>query len=1182
MARPRKSMDGNTAASHVSYAYSDNAIIYPITPSSPMPELIDKWSANGRENVFGNQVTVTEMQSEAGASASVHGALQGGALTTTYTASQGLLLMIPNLYKMVGERLPGVVHVAARSISTSTINMYGDHQDVMACRQIGLGMLAEGSVQEIMDLAPVAHLSAIEARIPFMNFFDGFRTSHEIQKIEVWDYKDLADMLDMDAVDDFKNRSLNPERPVERGVFEKSGYFQRQEAQNIAYDKLPEIVEKYMNMVNEKIGTDYAPFTYYGDPEAEIVTVLMGSGTDTMEETVRVLNKTGKKYGVIKIHLYRPFSAKHFLSKLPKTVKTIVALDRTKERGSVAEPIYLDVQQVVAEAGLDIKVIGGRYGLGQKDTTPAMFKGVYDNAEKAEPKNHFTVGIHDDVTHTSLEWDPSFVARDESTMRCKFWGVGGDGTVGANKSAIKIIGDNTDKYVQGYFDYDAKKSNGLTESHLRFSDNPIHSAYLLDEADFISCSPQAYVETYDLVKQLKDGGTFLLNTIWSDEELEEKLPGQLKRDIAKKNIEFYTINASKVAEEVGLGQRVNMVIQTAFFALSKVLPIDDSIKYLKKSIVDSYGHKGEDIVNMNYKAVDKALEELHKVEVPEAWKDAEDTVKDYGEEPEFITKMVRPIINLKEDDLPVSTYLPYDDGTYMSGTSRFEKRGISLHVPEWHPENCIQCNSCSYVCPHGTIRPFLLTEEEKANAPEGFETIPANGKNFKGYEYRIQVATYDCLGCGNCADICPAKEKALTMEDAGPQREAQKENWTYADEVVGYKGNLAEPNNPKNSQFRQPYLEFNGACAGCGESPYAKLITQLYGDHMIIANATGCSSIWGSSVPSMPYCKDPEGRGPAWANSLFEDAAEYGYGMALAQKSNHSLLTKYMNKFIELDIYSPLNDLFKEWLDLGKDYDKSREVADKIIEEAGKGVDNKEGQDLLDRILSLKDYLAQKSVWIYGGDGWSYDIGFGGLDHVLASGEDINVMVFDTEVYSNTGGQSSKATPLAAVAKFAASGKKVRKKDLGLMMTSYGYVYVAQVAMGANNMQTLKAIREAEAYNGPSLIIGYAPCINHGLKCGMGKTQEREKLAVEAGYWHMWRFNPELAEEGKNPFVMDSKEPTGDFQEFLQGEVRYASLKREFPEFADELYAAAEKAAKERYAAYLDKLNQGAETASEA
>lgn len=1167
-------MDGNTAAAHVSYAYSDNAIIYPITPSSPMPELIDKWSANGRENVFGNQVTVTEMQSEAGASGAVHGALQGGALTTTYTASQGLLLMIPNLFKMVGERLPGVVHVAARSLSTSTINMYGDHQDVMACRMIGLGMLAEGSVQEIMDLAPVAHLSALEARVPFMNFFDGFRTSHEIQKIGVWDYDDLADMLDEDLVREFKSRSLNPERPVERGTFEKAGYFQRQEAQNIIYEQLPEIVEKYMQKVNEKLGTHYGLFDYSGDPEAEIVAVLMGSGTDTMEETVRQLNQSGAKYGVLKVHLYRPFSARHFLEKLPKSVKTLIVLDRTKERGAGGEPLYLDVQQVVAEAGVNVRVLGGRYGLGQKDTTPAMFKACFDNAKAETPKNHFTIGVHDDVTHASLEWDPHFVVRDETMMRCKFWGVGGDGTVGANKSAIKIIGDNTDKYVQGYFDYDAKKSNGLTESHLRFSDHPIQSAYLLDEADFVSCSPQAYVKTYDLVKSLKEGGTFLLNTIWDDEELDANLPAQLKREIYDKKINFYTINASKVAHDVGLGQRVNMVIQTAFFELSKVLPIEESITYLKKSIVDSYGHKGQDVVRMNFEAVDRSREALHKVDVPEAWGSAGDDVMTQNDEPAFIREMVRPIINLHEDDLPVSAYLPYDDGTYMSGTSRYEKRAISLVVPEWHPEHCIQCNSCSYVCPHATIRPFLLTEEEKANAPEHFDTLPAKGKNLEGYQYRIQVDTFDCLGCGNCADVCPAPQKALTMEVADPQREVQGVNWTYADEVVGYKSDLVEPTNPKNSQFLQPYLEFNGACAGCGESPYARLITQLYGDHMLIANATGCSSIWGSSVPSMPYCKDPQGRGPAWANSLFEDAAEYGYGMALAQKSNHALLVKKMQAFLDAKLNSPLNELFTQWMALKKDYKASRALADAIVEEAARGVADPDAQKLLDAILDLKDYLAQKSVWIYGGDGWSYDIGFGGLDHVLASGEDINVMVFDTEVYSNTGGQSSKATPLAAVAKFAASGKRVRKKDLGLMMTSYGYVYVAQVAMGANNMQTLKAIREAEAYDGPSLIIAYAPCINHGLTCGMGKTQEREKLAVEAGYWHLWRYDPHLAEQGKNPFQLDSKAPTGDFQEFLQGEVRYASLKREFPETANELYAAAEQAAKERYQVYLDLVAQ--------
>lgn len=1173
MERIRKSIDGNTAAAHVSYAFSDNAIIYPITPSSPMPEHIDQWAANGRKNLYGNTVSVTEMQSEAGVAGAVHGALQGGSLTTSYTASQGLLLMIPDLYKMVGERLPGVFHVAARSLSTNSMNMWGDHQDVMACRQIGLGMMCESSVQEIMDLGPVAHMSAIDSSIPFMSFFDGFRTSHEIQKVEVWDYKDLEDLIDRDKIAAFKNRSLNPERPVIRGTFEKNGYFQRQEAQNQFYMDLPDIVEKNMGKINDKLGTDYHVFNYYGDPEAEIVTVLMGSGVETMLETVRELNKQGKKYGLLQVHLYRPFSAKHFLKALPKSVKTLVALDRTKERGSVGEPLYLDVQSVVAEAGLDIKVIGGRFGVGQKDTTPAMFKGVYENAEKDEPKNHFTVGIHDDVTHTSLAWDKDFVVRDPAMIRCKFWGVGGDGTVGANKSAIKIIGDNTDKYVQGYFDYDAKKSNGLTESHLRFSDNPIHSTYLLDEADFVSCSTQAYVNNYNLLADLKEGGTFLLNTIWTDEDLDEYLPGQMKRQLWEKKINFYTINASEVAREVGLGNRVNMVMQTAFFALSKVLPIDDAIHYLKQSIVDNYGHKGQDIVDMNNQAVDLAQERIHEVEIPESWKDAEDTIFDYGDEPEFITNLVRPVLELKDDDLPVSAYLPYNDGTYMPGTSKYEKRGISLYVPEWDKDNCIQCNTCSYVCPHATIRPFLLTEEEKANAPEGFETIPAIGKNFKGYEYRIQVSTLDCLGCGNCVNACPAPEKALKMVPAGPQHEAQAENWTYADEVVGYKGELAEPTNVKNSQFYMPYLEFNGACAGCGEAPYARLITQLYGSHMNVSNATGCTDIWGSSVPSMPYCTDPEGRGPAWANSLFEDAAEYGYGMALGQKTNRELLTIYMQDFIELGLDSPLNDLFKEWLVLGKDYDKSRKLTDAIIAEGEKGVDDEEGQEVLDKIMALKDYLARKSVWIFGGDGWAFDIGFGGLDHVLASGEDVNVFCFDSEVYSNTGGQSSKATPLAAIAKFAASGKKVRKKDLGLMMTSYGYVYVAQVAMGANYRQTLTAIREAEAYNGPSLIIGYSPCINHGLKQGMGQVQKHEKEAVECGYWHLWRYNPDLKKEGKNPFILDSKEPTGDFQAFLQTEVRYASLDKEFPDTADDLYQKAEQAAKERYQAYVDMAN---------
>ena len=1173
--RRKVTMDGNTAAAHVSYAFSEVSAIYPITPSSPMPEFIDKWAANGRLNLYGNPVSVTEMQHEAGAAGAVHGSLAAGALTSTYTASQGLLLMIPDMYKIAGERLPAVFHVAARSLSTCSINMYGDHQDVMAARATGFAMLASGSVQEIMDLSPVAHLSAIKARVPFVNFFDGFRTSHEIQKIDVWDYDQFEDMVDWKAIDDFKNDSLNPHRPTMRGVFEKSGYFQRTEAQNKAYNGLPEIVLDYMNKINEKIGTNYSLFNYEGAEDATDIIIAMGSGTDTIQQTVEELNKDGRKVGLVKVHLYRPFSTKHLLEAIPKTVERIAVLDRTKEKGSAGEPLYLDVLESFSDSDRNPKIIAGRYGLGQKDTRPAHIKSVFDNLAKDEPKNHFTVGIIDDVTNTSLEVDNSFVISDGQTTRCIFWGNGGDGTVGANKNAIKIIGDNTDMFAQGYFDYDAKKSNGLTMSHLRFSPNPIHAAYFIDEADFVSCSPQAYVRQYDLVKNLKEGGIFLLNTIWSEEELEEHIPNYLLKEIADKNIKFYTVNASKIAQEVGLGHRTNMVIQTAFFILSEVLPIEDAIKYLKDSIEKSYGMKGQDIVDMNNKAVDRASEELQEIKVKEEWKNlGEDREGTNENEPDFIKNMVRPIINLEEDDLPVSTYLPYDDGQYMAGTSRYEKRGIALFVPEWNIDNCIQCNQCSYICPHATIRPFLLDEEQKAKAPEGFETKKAIGKGLEGYEFRIQVSPYDCMGCGNCVDVCPAPKKALAMKPIDEQIEKQAENWEYAHGEVGYRNDEIAPTNVKNSQFSQPLLEFSGACAGCGETPYAKLITQLYGDHQIISNATGCSSIWGSSVPSMPYCTNNNGEGPAWASSLFEDAAEYGYGMLLATKSNKFLLETLMKKFLELKVSTPLNDAFNEWLENNDDFEESKKAAIKIESLIANETDNDEANKIIERIKSLKDYLVKKSVWIYGGDGWAYDIGFSGVDHVLASGDDINIIVFDTEVYSNTGGQSSKATPLAAVAKFAASGKKVRKKDLGLMMTTYGYVYVAQVAMGANQAQTLKAIKEAESYHGPSLIIAYAPCINHGLKAGMGKTQRREKEAVASGYWHLWRFNPLLKEEGKNPFSLDSKDPTESFQEFLQGEVRYASLKKAFPEDADRLYAEAEEAAKERLESYKKMENK--------
>ena len=1165
--RAMKTMDGNTAAAHVSYAFTDVATIYPITPSSPMPESVDVWAANGRKNLFGQEVKVKEMQSEAGAAGAMHGSLAAGALTSTYTASQGLLLMIPNMYKIAGERLPGVFHVSARTLATHALSIYGDHSDVMAARQTGCAMLVSNSVQEVMDLSPVAHLAAIEGRLPFINFFDGFRTSHEIQKIEVWDYKDLATMLDFEAVEEFKNNSLNPERPKHMGTAEKNIFFQRTEASNHAYTDIVGIVENYMNQINEKIGTNYGLFTYYGADDAENIIIAMGSVCQAARETIDVLLKEGRKVGMVEVHLYRPFSTEHLLKAIPASVKRIAVLDRTKEKGAIGSPLYLDVKAAYYDQEERPLIIGGIYGLSSKDTIPADVKAVFDNLDQDEPKHDFTLSITDDVTNKSLPRD-DFKVRHEGTSRCKFWGFGSDGTVGANKQAIKIIGDNTDMYAQGYFDYDSKKSGGLTVSHLRFGVEPILSTYLLDEADFISCSKQAYVYQYDLLDGLKDGGTFLLNTVWSEEELNNHLPAKLKRALAEKNVNFYILDASHIAQNIGLGGRTNMIMQSAFFNLTKVIPVEDAVKYLKDSIVKSYGHKGEDIVNMNYKAVDEGLNAPIKVEVPAEWKDAVDEVKEEKELPEFIKNIVKPMLEQKEDDIPVSAFMGIENGEFESGTTAYEKRGIALNVPEWQIDNCIQCNQCSYVCPHAVIRPFLVTEDEKANAPEGFTTKKAIGKGMEGYEFRIQVSPLDCTGCGNCADVCPAPKKALLMKPFEEQVENQKDLWTYAHEEVGYKEDVMDDMTLKGSQFKQPLFEFSGACAGCGETPYAKLITQLYGDRMYIANATGCSSIWGASAPAMSYTKNlATGKGPAWGNSLFEDAAEYGYGMKLAAEANTHLLEDNMNKFLELGLESDYNAAFTAWLE-GKDDVKASKEATAAILNVKEEVEGEEAKKYLNNILKLKDYMIKKSVWIFGGDGWSYDIGFGGVDHVLASGENINIFIFDTEVYSNTGGQSSKATPLSAVAQFAASGKKVRKKDLGLMMTSYGYIYVAQVAMGANQNQTLKAIKEAESYDGPSIIIAYAPCINHGIRIGMGKSQYREKQAVEAGYWHLWRFDPRLADEGKNPFQLDSREPSGSFQEFIQGEVRYSSLKRSFPETADELYQEAEKAAKERYETY--------------
>lgn len=1168
MVQKFKTMDGNEAAAYVSYAFTEVATIYPITPSSPMPEHVDTWAANGMKNIFQKPVHVVEMQSEAGAAGAVHGSLAAGALTSTYTASQGLLLMIPDMYKIAGENLPGVFHVAARAVASHALSIYGDHSDINSARMTGFAFLCSSSVQEVMDLGAVAHLSAIEGSLPFVHFFDGFRTSHEINKVAVWDFNDLEEMVDHEAIQAFRDRSMNPNRPKTMGTSQSPDiFFQNLEASNHYYEDIIPIVEKYMAKVSEKTGRPYHLFDYYGDPDAENVVVLMGSACEAMEEVIDAEAEKGNKLGMIKVRLYRPFSRKHFLEALPKNVKKIAVLDRTKEKGSLGEPLYMDVRAALYDSDIHPIVVGGRYGMGSKDTIPTHLLAVFRNLEKDEPKNHFTISIEDDVTNLSLDQSEVLHIREEGTTRCKFWGFGSDGTVGANKQAIKIIGDNTDQNAQGYFFYDSKKSGGLTVSHLRFGKSKIRSTYLLDEADFVSCSKQAYVHQYDLLRGLRKGGTFLLNCTWEESELEEHLPGQMKRYLAENDIQFYILNASKIAQEIGLGNRTNMIIQSAFFKLSGVLPLEEAVAHLKDSIVKAYGHKGDDVVNMNNKAVDSGINALVEVNIPAAWADAKDDTVDLSGTPDFFKNVVRPMLRNEGDDLPVSAFTGHEDGHWDNGTSQFEKRGIALFVPEWQVDNCIQCNQCSYVCPHAVIRPFLLNEEDQKNAPEGFVSKKAVGKGMEGLNFRIQVSQLDCTGCGNCADVCPAKNKALIMKPFEEQYEAQKGYWEYAHEKVGYKEDVMPDTTIKGSQFKQPLLEFSGACAGCGETPYARLLTQLFGDRMLIANATGCSSIWGASAPSTPYTTDANGCGPTWGNSLFEDAAEYGYGMLLATESNRDLIETKMNQFLALGLDTSYNELFQTWMDSKDDYKASKAATADILTADAK-VDSADGQKLLEEILKLKDYMTKKSQWIFGGDGWAFDIGYGGLDHVLASGKDINILVMNTEVYSNTGGQSSKATPLAAVAQFAASGKRVKSKDLGLMQSTYGYVYVAQVAMGANQNQTIKAFREAEAYHGPSLIIAYAPCINHGIRIGMGKSQAREKQAVEAGYWHLWRYNPLLAQEGKNPFQLDSKEPTADFQEFLMGEVRYSSLKRNFPEEAGELYAAAEQAAKDRYENY--------------
>lgn len=1170
MAKEKKfiTCDGNYAAAHISYMFSEVACIYPITPSSTMAEYVDEWAANGKTNMFGRPVRLAEMQSEGGAAGAVHGALQSGSLTSTYTASQGLLLMIPNMYKIAGELLPTVFHISARALASHALSIFGDHSDVYAARQTGFAMLAAGSVQEEMDLAGVSHLSTLKSRVPFMSFFDGFRTSHEIQKVEVITKDDMLPLVDMKLIQEFRDRALNPEHPVTRGTAQNPDiFFQAKEAANRYYDAVPDIVEGYMQEIKKITGREYHPFDYYGAPDAENIIIAMGSVTETTREVIDYLSAQGKKVGLIAVHLYRPFSAKYFFNALPKSVKRIAVLDRSKEPGANGEPLYLDVCELFKGNANAPLIVGGRFGLGSKDTTPAQILSVYENLEMNEPKNQFTIGIVDDVTFKSLPMKGEVNVAPAGTYEAKFYGLGSDGTVGANKNSIKIIGEATDKYCQAYFAYDSKKSGGFTSSHLRFGDVPIRSTYLVTNPDFVACHVPAYIHLYDVLKGLKKGGSFLLNSIWDEEETKKRLPDHMKKYLAENEINFYIINGTKLGEDIGLGTRTNTIMQSAFFKITNVIPFETAVYEMKKAIVKSYGKAGEKVVNMNYAAVDAGAENFRKVEVPAEWKKIVPTSEtETSDRPEYISKIVDVINAQKGDDLPVSTFVGAEDGTFMAGTAAFEKRGIAVNVPEWQSENCIQCNQCAYVCPHAAIRPFLINEEELAQLPEGIKTLSAvPNKQFPNLNFRIQVSVLDCTGCGNCADVCPSKEKALVMKPLGSQ-ETEIERWNHFDKNVSYKDKVVEKSKTvKNSQFAQPLFEFSGACAGCGETPYIKLISQLYGERMMVSNATGCSSIYGGSAPSTPYCKHKEsGKGVAWANSLFEDNAEYGFGMAEGVAAQRDRIEMIMKEAVANGASDAEKEAFTAWIDNKMTAEKTEEISAKVVEVLT-GSDAAYAKD----ILGLKQYLAKKSIWIFGGDGWAYDIGYGGLDHVLASGQDVNVLVMDTEVYSNTGGQASKSTPVGAVAKFAASGKKIRKKDLGAMAMSYGYVYVAQVAMGANNAQYLKAIREAEAYPGPSLIIAYSPCINHGLRASMGKSQNEEKLAVESGYWSLYRYNPAIEAEGKNPFVLDSNAPDwSKFQGFLNGEVRYTSLKKAFPEAADELFKAAEENAKWRYHSY--------------
>ena len=1175
MARKMKTMDGNNAAAHVAYAFTDVAAIYPITPSSVMADVTDQFAAKGVKNLFGREVQVTEMQSEGGAAGAVHGSLAAGALTTTFTASQGLLLMIPNMYKMAGELMPAVIHVSARALTSHALSIFGDHSDIYACRQTGFAMLCSNNPQEVMDLSAVSHLSAIKGRVPFMNFFDGFRTSHEIQKVAVWDYEDLGDMLDWDAVEAYRRRSLNPEHPVIRGTAQNDDiFFQAREACNSYYDAVPEIVVDYMNQVNAKIGTDYKPFNYYGAPDADRVIVAMGSVCDTAEEVVDYLNARGEKVGLIKVRLYRPFVGSYLTSQLPKTVKKISVLDRTKEPGSIGEPLYLDVLAALQDSEfIGTPVYTGRYGLGSKDTTPADILSVYRNMASETPKRRFTIGIIDDVTNLSLDNTENPDTTPSGTTSCKFWGLGADGTVGANKNSIKIIGDHTDMYAQGYFAYDSKKSGGLTVSHLRFGHTPIKSSYYISKADFVACHNPSYVHKYEMVEDLKDGGSFLLNCPWPIEELETRLPGKMKRLLAQKHIHFYVIDGIAIGKEIGLGGRINTILQSAFFKIADIIPAEDAKKFMKDAATKSYSKKGQKIVDMNHAAIDRGMEDVQEITVPDAWLNAaDDSVADVVTEGrkevvDYVNSILKPVNAYKGNQLPVSVFMPHVDGTAPQGSAAYEKRGIAVDVPEWNPDNCIQCTFCSFVCPHAVIRPAIMTDEELANAPEGTKSKPATG--MPGYHFTMTISTLDCTGCQSCSQVCPGMKgnKALTMAPIDSQM-PQQAVFNYA-RTLDEKPEVLEkfkPTTIKGSQVRQPLLEFSGACAGCGETPYAKLATQLFGDRMFIANATGCSSIWGGSAPATPYTVNKQGFGPAWHNSLFEDNAEFGFGMELAQEAIRGRLMEYVDKITELTDNEALKAACADYKATAGNSATNRAAADKLIAELENvQSDNSEVGTLAVKLLKDKDSLAKKSMWIFGGDGWAYDIGFGGLDHVIASGKNVNILVFDTEVYSNTGGQASKATPVGSVAQFAATGKATKKKDLAAIAMSYGYVYVAQVAMGADYNQCLKAFNEAESYDGPSIIIAYAPCINHGIKGGMGISQLEEKKAVQAGYWHNFRFDPRLADAGKNPFTLDSKAPTIGYRDFLMGEVRYNSLTRSFPERAEVLFEKAEKGAAEKY-----------------